>query len=132
MNKINNLILVFVFLFTIILTSCEWEQLEKPVVIIDDTPISFATDVIPIFDASCNMSGCHNAGAIPPDLSAGGAYLNLTSLGYIEADTANAAQSKLWKRMNDGTMPPPAYGGLLADTVRYKVLNWIKQGALNN
>jgi hypothetical protein len=118
-----------VLLFATLFTSCEWEKLEVPVIITDTTPVSFAADIIPIFDASCNMSGCHPAGGVPPDLSPAGAYLNLTSLGYIELDTALAAQSKLYMRMSDGTMPP---SGSLPDTIRYKVLNWIKQGALDN
>jgi len=58
-------VLVMVFgLF--IMASCTYDTNEYEEVVIPES-VSFDADVIPIFEAKCNSSGCHN-GAIPPDL----------------------------------------------------------------
>lgn len=92
-------------------------------------PVSFTSDIIPIFNNSCNLSGCHNTGGTEPDLSASNAYNALQSGGYI--NTANPESSELYLWMTgqrDTPMPVsgsnPEYNAL--------VLAWIKQGAENN
>jgi len=74
---------VFLLAGTLImlLTACEYEFIEPtpapPPPPADDT-ISFAQDIIPVFNQSCNAT-CHKAGAIKPDLSAANAYTVLTT-----------------------------------------------------
>lgn len=91
--------------------------------------VSFAMDVVPIFNAGCNSASCHGAGAVPPDLSAANAYASLTSNGYIDLAEPEMSELYLWMRgERDIPMPitgsNPEYNGI--------VLAWIKQGALDN
>lgn len=87
--------------------------------------VSFSQDIIPIFNASCNVAGCHNAGGIPPDLTAANAFSSLNNGGYI--NTSDPANSKLYQRMASD-MPP---SGINAGD-NALVLAWIEQGALDN
>ncbi len=105
------------------LTGCEYEY-----VVPDNTPpptvISFATDIMPIFNASCNLSGCHAAGAFEPDLSPANAYASLQN-GYI--NTADPSTSLIYTAMATGSMKSFTTTGN-ANLVRA----WIEKGALNN
>src|SRR4051812_32765256 len=47
--------------------------------------VFFATDIQPIFNASCAVSGCHSSGGISPDLSEGSAYTSV--LGEISTSS---------------------------------------------
>lgn len=91
--------------------------------------VTFAGDIIPIFENSCSLSGCHNTGGIAPDLSSANSFTSLTNGGYI--DVANPEISKLYGLVS-GTLSPvmPVSGAdpIIAATV----LAWIKQGAQNN
>lgn len=92
-------------------------------------PVSFARDITPIFNNSCNTSGCHNTGGKTPDLSSTNAYTSLTNGGYINTGTPQNSDLLLWMTGKKGTPMPPAgvnkeYNAL--------ILAWIKQGAQNN
>ncbi len=91
--------------------------------------VSFTQDLVPIFNASCNSSGCHNAGGKAPDLSPVNAYSSLTNGGYVNTGDPEGSELYLWMTGKRGTPMPtsginPDYNSL--------VLAWIKQGALNN
>ncbi len=91
--------------------------------------ISFADDIIPIFNDACNMSGCHNNGGQVPDLSPANAYDVLDKDGYL--NTTEPAANSLYKWMNnEETLSMPLSGPNA--TYNAKVLAWIDQGALNN
>ena len=107
--------------------SCEYEEIE-PVTELPEN-VSFQTDLIPIFNQSCNSVGCHNAGGISPDLSEGNAYTVLTTGDML--DLNNPENSILYKRMIDVQKPMPL-SGILSKSQTNKVLVWIKEGALNN
>ncbi len=105
-------------------TSCEYDSVKPETGNLPDT-VSFTNDLIPIFNASCNMSGCHGTGNTPPDLTPANAYNALTSGGYV--NIADPEASPLYTSMSTGSMKPfskPSETAL--------VLAWIKQGALNN
>ncbi|HCT71202.1 hypothetical protein SDC9_28190 [bioreactor metagenome] len=110
--------------FSAIISSCEYEFVEP-----DRTPIttevSFATDIVPIFNASCNFSGCHAAGAVPPDLSPAGAYNSLILLSQV--NTSDPLNSVLYKSITTGSMKSFSN----ADQAKL-ILAWIQQGAKNN
>jgi len=112
---------------TIIFVSCEYDTYipsgEIPV------NVSYSTDVLPIFNASCNTASCHAAGAIPPDLSPENGYNYLLFSDQI--DTSNAKNSILYQRMIDVKNPMPPEG-LLSEYEINIVLGWIQQGAKNN
>lgn len=92
------------------------------------TNVSFSSDVIPIFDTNCNISGCHDAGpAHAPSLTRENAYTSLIQGNYIS--TTIPTQSKIYEEMAEGNMPP---SGALAGKEVSIILGWITEGAKNN
>jgi hypothetical protein len=91
-------------------------------------PVSFANDIMPIFNASCNTSGCHSAGGKAPDLSGANAYKSLSG-GYINTNDAQASELYQWMIGKRG-VPMPTNG--TNKEYNSLVLAWIKQGAQNN
>lgn len=91
--------------------------------------VSFNTELIPMFNASCNMSGCHNSGGKSPDLSPASAYVSLINGSYVNTDNPEASELYLWMTGKKGT-PMPVSG--INKDYNSLVLAWIKQGAQNN
>ena len=91
--------------------------------------VSFASDIIPILNSSCNTSGCHSAGGISPDLSVVNAYTSLSNGGYINNSDPQTSELYLWMTGKKGT-PMPVSG--VNKDFNALVLAWIKQGAQNN
>ena len=91
--------------------------------------VGFANDIIPIFNKSCNGSGCHSKGGQVPDLTAANAFNSLTIGNYI--DKSAAATSMLYLRMTGKKGAPMPVTGI---NIEYNslVLAWLKQGAKNN
>jgi hypothetical protein len=90
--------------------------------------VSFSGDLIPIFNKSCNSSGCHDA--VPshkPSLVPDKAYTSLMSGGYV--NTAVPNQSTIYVVLQTGAMPPT---GALNVKEQQLVLDWIRNGAPNN
>lgn len=92
-------------------------------------PVSFSNDIIPIFNKSCNNSGCHSAGAKAPDLTAANAYLSLSAGNYMNTSTPQNSELYLWMTGKKGA-PMPLSGP--DKDYNALVLAWIKQGAQNN
>lgn len=88
--------------------------------------VSFSGDLQPIFDRSCNTSGCHD-GAHDPNLLPEEAYSALINGGFV--NTSIPTESTIYVVLNTGSMPPT--GKLPPDEIQ-KVLDWIKLGAPNN
>jgi hypothetical protein len=100
----------------------------------DPEPVSFATEVQPIFEAGC--VGCHGAGGNAGlDLRAGFSHANLVSVAAMGGGTlveaGDSAASVLYQRLTGvgGIMPPT--GALPAAEVEI-VATWIDEGALDN
>lgn len=91
--------------------------------------VSFTSDIIPIFNSSCNISGCHSAGSKAPDLTVANAYNSLTNGGYINTGDPQVSELYLWMTGKKGTTMP--VGGINKD-FNALVIAWIKQGAQNN
>ncbi len=89
--------------------------------------VSFTGDIIPIFNSSCNISGCHSSGGKAPDLSISNAYNSLA--GYTNTGDPQSSELYLWMAGKKGT--PMPVGGINKD-YNALVLAWIKQGAKNN
>lgn len=89
--------------------------------------VSFTADIIPIFNSSCNISGCHSSGGKAPDLSISNAYNSL--VGYINTGDPQSSELYLWMAGKKGT--PMPVGGINKD-YNALVLAWINQGAQNN
>ncbi len=105
-------------------TSCEYEWIQPEKKPISET-LSFSADIIPIFNGGCNAQGCHSPGDTPPDLSAGNAYGALFDGAFI--DTVTPEASLLYTTMKSGSMKFYTNPGDEAI-----VLEWIRQGAMNN
>ena len=74
--------------------------------------VSFTNDIIPIFNTSCNVSGCHNSGGQKPNLS-------------------SPENSVIYLWMSGKKSTPMPVGGINKD-YNALILAWIKQGTLNN
>jgi hypothetical protein len=80
--------------------------------------VSYATDIRPILDTNCQVSGCHGSnGSIP------------TFATYADV-AAKAAQIK--SRTSSKSMPPASSGKSLTDDEIAKIASWVDNGALNN
>ena len=94
------------------------------------TPVSYASEIQPIFNASCNMASCHD-GTHEPNLLAGSSYSSV--LGFI--NTANPEASELYRRItlpdSDPEFMPEGEPALSSEEIN-KILSWITQGAQNN
>lgn len=123
-TKLTSAIALTAIAFMTFLTGCEYEFVEPEYIPPPTDTVSFATEVMPIFNTSCNMSGCHSTGAFEPDLSPANAYTSLQN-DYI--NTADPASSLLYTKMATGSMKSYA-----TPTEASLVLGWIQQGALNN
>ena len=91
--------------------------------------VNFAADIVPIFEKSCSLSGCHNAGGIAPNLSSDNAFNSLSNGGYI--DIANPENSRLYGFVSGRLTPVMPVSGV-DPTISAMILAWIKQGAQNN
>lgn len=90
--------------------------------------VSFSGDLIPIFNRSCNSTGCHDAvPAHKPSLVPEKAYNALMSGGYV--NTAVPDNSLIYQVLKTGSMPQ---SGALPPNETQKVLDWIRNGAPNN
>lgn len=123
-SKLRSVILIGSLAFITLFSGCEYDFVDPGFVPITTT-LSYATDIQPIFDASCNMSGCHAANAFDPDLSAANSYNSLIQENLVNVD--EPASSAIYISMSSGSMKSfanPNQANL--------ILTWIKQGALNN
>jgi hypothetical protein len=124
MKKTRILHLLAILALTAGMVSCEYEWVEPEVVVLPQK-VSFASDILPVFNKSCNMSGCHAQGAVAPDLSAANAFTDLMNRGLI--NTEQPAQSPLYLSVFSGSMKKFSTS---ADNAL--ILKWIEQGAQNN
>lgn len=122
----RNILLLFSMLFLVF--SCNYDvSVLKPIDIDPNVEISFAEDVIPVFNANCNFSPCHSQGGILPNLSPDNAYNGLISGNYI--NSANPEDSELYQWMIGNRTPSMQYA---TQEQIANVLQWIQQGALDN
>lgn len=119
-------LIVLLFISLSFLTSCEYEFIEPEQVIIPEV-ISFSDDIIPIFNNSCNYSGCHAAGFAILDLSPAKAYEELFRKQLINREIPD--QSELYLKLTDtrGTHKDRSTA-----TEQALILEWITKGAQNN
>lgn len=116
-------------LFTVIafLSACEYEFIELKKPDIDpDVPLSFKSDIVPIFqDDGC--VACHSTTGIAFSLEEAQAYQSIQNNNLV--DTANPQSSPLY------VVPDPnsaeQHDKYSVDNAA-KVLIWIQQGAKNN
>lgn len=120
--------LIFLFVAAVAIawsiSSCTYyENPVEPVVVPDS--VFFSKNILPIFDARCDNTGCHTTGGIKPNLSPSTAYNDLYTYGLIDVDAPD--QSTLYMKVHTGSMAKFTAAGD-ADLI----LKWIQQGALDN
>jgi hypothetical protein len=134
--RINILVIVAISIF---LVACQWETIELPpaepviIVIPPGEVLSFAKSVEPIFiDAGC--TDCHNSSTASAglNLDTGKAWASLTKDGRAGGmvDTINPEISIIYTEPLKATSPQH-YKKYSNEQAAY-VLQWIKDGALNN
>ncbi|MFN3841225.1 MAG: hypothetical protein ACK4RF_11025 [Cyclobacteriaceae bacterium] len=127
MNRVTKLLALLAGLSLLIsVSACVYDQVvpQQP----DVGTVSFSNDIIPIFNSSCNVTGCHN-GTQVPDLRPANAYNSLTAGGYVNTGNPEASELYQWMSGNRGLPMPP---GGSNNTYNAYVLAWIQQGALDN
>ena len=114
------------------LNSCYYdEELPKPAIPEPDpdTPISFRTDIEPLFSRSetyCIL--CHNGSGQSPDLRVGNAYNSLVP-AYV---TAGDAEGSLFYQRLPGNGHRRDVGFVLSTDDISLIKGWIDRGAKNN
>jgi len=122
--KIRHLTTLLLGLLLIGLVSCEYVTIEPNDVVLPDEPVSFATQVAPVFvNAGC--TGCHSGGTAP-DLRADKSYNSLTTGNYV--NVSDPASSKIVMKINSGH----GTSNTISATDKALLLKWIEEGANNN
>lgn len=129
MKKISVYIILFItLLLGISITGCYKDVIMPDAAVDPDGPpqaVSYITDLAPIFNSKCAISGCHVSGARKPYLTTVESYLQLTNGGFV--NVLIPKESILYKKINSEMKEyiPSA-------TDRQKVYDWIRNGAPNN
>jgi len=116
--------LCIAFYFGLLISSCTYDEITPKVVEVPDN-VSFAADVLPIFENTCSKSGCHSTNGVPPNFTKDNAYISLTFFGYVNINAPE--ESKVYQKITTGSMKNYA-----TDQDRAIILRWIEQGALDN
>ncbi|MFY0626246.1 MAG: hypothetical protein JXR07_08130 [Reichenbachiella sp.] len=122
------LICIQYYLFTgtvLLLSSCAYDTVVEPEPEIPEE-VSFGLNVMPIFDAKCSTTGCHDQGGIPPVLTSDVAWSNLINFNYV--NTQDPPTSLLYEKIDEGG----SMETFASNTDRAMILAWIEQGALDN
>ena len=112
----------------ILIESCYYDEPPQPLPF-DCNEVSYSTHIIPIFEASCSTSGCHDGSRIP-DLRSEVSWNKLVSGGYVNLVVPE--ESSLFKTVEYIENPMPPSGIQLSDLNRELILCWISEGALND
>ena len=117
-----------IFIAGFALTGCYKDVIMPDALVNPDGPpqaVSYKTDLAPLFNSNCALSGCHVSGARKPYLITADSYLQITNGGYV--NTLIPKESILYKKIN-GEMKEY----IPSATDRQKVYDWIRNGAPNN
>ncbi len=120
--------LIMIIVWGLSITGCYRDIiLPDTVVDPDGTPqaVSFKTELQPLFNSQCALSGCHVSGSHKPYMTTESSYLSIVNGGFVNLIVPK--QSIFYKKIN-GEMReyiPKA-------TDRQKVYDWIRNGAPNN
>jgi len=98
----------------------------------DPNTVYFVNDVLPIFNSSCAMSGCHDA-ASAQDGVVLYSYANIMNTGDVKP--WNPGGSGVYEAITEDDIDkrmPPEYANPLTQEQINTIYNWIVQGAKNN
>ena len=108
------------------LTSC-YKDIISPETDPDGPPqaVSFSTDLEPMFNVKCALSGCHASGAHAPNLTTGSSYGSIVNGGFVNTLVPKSSRLYLMITGEMSTYIP-------SPKDKAKVLDWIRNGAPNN
>ncbi len=112
------------------IASCQYKFTVEPVIVPpdpDDT-VSFATDIIPIWDVENNCATCHDGQIHSLNLTPDAAYAQITSKGLINSEIPEESIIYAYPAPNSGSHSWSKYKAANMPVL----LLWIEQGALNN
>lgn len=103
-----------------------------PTVSCDEDSVYFQEQILPLFQSSCAVPGCHDAGTQEDDIILD-SYSNIINTGDVEAGDLDAGKiyEKITESDPDDIMPPPPNNPLSSDEINL-IATWIMQGAQNN
>ena len=117
-----------VILTGLLFTGC-YKDIIPPTLAVDPDgppqPVSFSTELAPLFNSSCAIAGCHVSGAHHPYMTTDVSYREIVNNGYV--NLALPKQSTLYIMVN-GEMSQY----IPSQTDKQKVYDWIRNGAPNN
>lgn len=94
--------------------------------------VYFVQQVLPLFQSSCAMSGCHDAGTAKEGIVLD-SYANIIATGGIKV--SDPTSSKIYEAMTESDpedrMPPPPAAPITSAQLTL-ISKWIGQGAKNN
>jgi hypothetical protein len=95
--------------------------------------VSFNSDIMPVLQNNCAISGCHSGSkpAANLNLDVAHAYFSLMKNGSGYIDTINPRYSLLYSQMVSRSQPMPPTGRLDSCTTSL-ILKWIGQQARHN
>ncbi len=111
LNKITRLLLLASFF--VIYNSCSKSSNGSTSGTCDPN-VSFSTQVLPLLNQKCNISGCHN---------------NVSAVSYSTYTAAQSAASLIKSSVVSGSMPR---NGSLTATQKSIITCWVDNGAKNN
>jgi hypothetical protein len=124
-------LLIFAGLLVIMgisITGC-YKDVVLPTAKVDpDCPpqsVSYKTDIAPMLNTKCAVSGCHVSGSDKPYMATAESYQNLVNGGFV--NTLIPKESILYIMIN-GDMKEH----IPSAVDRQKIYDWIRTGALNN
>lgn len=117
-----------VFIGVLFMSGCYRDVILPETAVDPDGPpqaVSYAADLIPVFNSKCALSGCHVSGGHKPYLNTALSYAQIVNGGFVNT---NIPKESILYKMVYGDMRiyiPSA-------TDRQKVYDWIRNGAPNN
>ena len=123
LNLINYTVLLACI--TIIPNACYYDEPPEFSLNLPEV-VSFSEHVLPIFSASCSVTGCHD-GTVAPNLLEENAFNELIRGGYIS--TVFPEMGILYQEISSNSMPPSAP---LTSLDKALLLKWLEDGAPNN
>ena len=123
-------ILLTLLLFSLFMNGCKYDfiiPVEVPPVDNGGNPISFSTQITPIFSTGDKCISCHKFGGTSPDLTAANAYSQIMSK-YV--NTSSPEQSAIYS-FPTPTTTSHTWKKYTAGEAAI-ILAWIKEGAKNN
>jgi hypothetical protein len=123
MSKFFKHYLALILVLAGVITSCEYHVIQPEEIILSEDPVSFVTEIQPIFDAKC--IACHTG--MNPILVAGESWNSLYNGGYIDLDIPE--NSEVYIKVES---THPGGNNALSATELAIFLKWIDEGANDN